>query len=252
MQRKNTRLGWQPDLPDHRDQHYEASRSRIRRLPARLDLRPLCPPVLDQGNLGSSSACAVANLLYFRQLAAQDGNAAPPSRLFLYYNARELAGNTAFDAGASLRDTIKSAIRLGVCQESKWPYEPARYAKKPVSGAYLAAIKPTIASYQRIPANVGQLRSAIANGHPILIGFTAYQSLESPGVARDGVIPMPSPLESPIGGHALLAVGYDDILEAFIVMNSWGEKWGHHGYGTLPYAYLTTPGLGGDYWRVGE
>ena len=53
-----------------------------------------------------------------------------------------------------------------------------------------------------------------------------------------------------VGGHAVLAVGYDDASQAFIVRNSWGVGWGQEGYFTMPYAYLTTRALSSDFWTI--
>jgi len=48
----------------------------------------------------------------------------------------------------------------------------------------------------------------------------------------------------------VLAVGYDDASQRFLVRNSWGSGWGQAGYFTLPYAYLTTRGLASDFWTL--
>jgi len=53
-----------------------------------------------------------------------------------------------------------------------------------------------------------------------------------------------------LGGHAVMAVGYDDSSQRFIVRNSWGKGWGLGGYFTLPYAYLTDANLADDFWTV--
>ena len=58
-------------------------------------------------------------------------------------------------------------------------------------------------------------------------------------MAHSGVLQMPQPDEQVLGGHAVLAVGYDDASQRFIVRNSWGTDWGQAGYFTMPYAYLT-------------
>jgi len=47
-----------------------------------------------------------------------------------------------------------------------------------------------------------------------------------------------------------MAVGYEDSQQRFLVRNSWGEGWGTKGYFTLPYAYLTQPGLASDFWTI--
>ena len=69
-------------------------------------------------------------------------------------------------------------------------------------------------------------------------------------VAHTGVVPMPVPREHVLGGHAVLAVCYDDAEQSFIVRNSWGDHWGNGGYFTMPYAYLTERSLSSDFWTI--
>jgi C1A family cysteine protease len=61
---------------------------------------------------------------------------------------------------------------------------------------------------------------------------------------------MPGPSERAVGGHAVLAVGYDDASQTFLVRNSWGTGWGMAGYFSMPYTYLIQPGLSEDLWTI--
>ncbi len=69
-------------------------------------------------------------------------------------------------------------------------------------------------------------------------------------MAKTGNMPMPKSGENPIGGHAVLAVGYDNEDRVFIVRNSWGEGWGDAGYFYMPYAYLLDDNLSDDLWTI--
>jgi C1A family cysteine protease len=69
-------------------------------------------------------------------------------------------------------------------------------------------------------------------------------------VAETGHASLPRPGERAIGGHAVMAVGYDDAKQWFIIRNSWGDQWGMKGYFTLPYAYLTDENLASDFWTI--
>jgi C1A family cysteine protease len=94
------------------------------------------------------------------------------------------------------------------------------------------------------------MEGCLADGFPFVFGFTVYDSFEGAQVAQTGVVPMPQPGENVVGGHCVVAVGYDSVKRVFIIRNSWGTKWGMKGYCTMPYEYLVSPQLASDFWTV--
>jgi C1A family cysteine protease len=249
MNRKIKRYGWIPDLPDRRDHLYAVPSTILLKLPPMVDLRPQCPPVYDQGQLGSCTANAIAAAIEFERMK-QGLQDFIPSRLFIYYDERAMEGTIASDSGAQIRDGIKSVAKQGACPESEWPYDISKFAVQPASQCYQDALKDRAVQYSRVARNLDQMKGCLASGYPFVLGFTVYPSFESPEVAQSGIAPMPQPGEAPIGGHAVLAAGYDDGQQRFIVRNSWGTGWGMAGYFTLPYGYLTDRGLSSDFWTI--
>jgi C1A family cysteine protease len=250
MERKVQRYGWVPDLPDARDHMYAAPQRVLATLPSQVDLRPQCPPVVDQGALGSCTANAIANAHLFNQRKQMAAQSFLPSRLFIYYNERVMEGTVNSDSGAMIRDGIKSIAKQGVCPETQWPYIIDKFTRKPMQACYKEALKHQAVSYQRLVQTLTQLKGCLASGYPFVLGFTVYESFESQQVAQTGTVPMPAAGEQVLGGHAVLAVGYDDSTQRFIVMNSWGTDWGMHGFFTMPYAYFTDTNLSDDFWTV--
>ncbi len=241
-------FGWVPDLPDQRDILYSAVQPIPARLPARADLRPGCSPVEDQGPLGSCTGNAIAGAVEF--LERKNGvRFVNVSRLFIYYNERVLEHTTRSDSGAMIRDGIKTVVKQGVCSERKWPYVIAKFTVKPPVECYREALDHQVTSYQRI-LTVDEMRACLARGFPFVFGFTVYESFQSQQVAQTGVVSLPQPGERVVGGHAVLAVGYDDPHRRFIVRNSWGARWGMRGYFTLPYDYLANRDLADDIWTI--
>ena len=242
--------GWTPDLPDHRDQVYQAPLATLGPLPAQVDLRGACPPVFNQGNLGSCTANAIAAALQFDQMKQKESDVFTPSRLFIYYSERAIEHTIAEDSGAMIRDGIKSVAKQGAPHEKIWPYNAKQFRKKPTKAAYKDARRHPAVLYQRLVQEVQQLRGCLAAGFPFVFGFTVYSSFESSEVAKTGRVPMPTPKEKVLGGHAVLAVGYEHANERFIVRNSWGADWGLDGYFTMPYDYLLNSNLSDDFWTI--
>jgi len=263
MPRTIARFGWVRDLPDQRDLAYSAPLAMLRHLPAHIDLRPQCPPVYDQGRIGSCTANAIGAAIQFDRMKLGKTPDFVPSRLFIYYNERAMEGHIAFDAGAQIRDGIKSVNKLGVCTEPDWPYidTPAEYdggpfpadspeAQRPPDDCYEKALRFRVMLYQRLNQSLSQLKSCFASGYPFVFGFTVYDSFfEEQGVQKV-TIPLPSDNDSVLGGHAVMAVGYGDAQRVFIVRNSWGVDQGDHGYFYMPYSYVTEPNLASDFWTI--
>jgi hypothetical protein len=247
MYRTASHYGWKPDLPDQRDRKYAAPKTQ--QLPSKVDLSSQCPPVYDQGQLGSCSANAIGGAFQF-ELMRQKAPDFVPSRLFIYYNERSIENTIDKDSGAQIRDGIKSVANLGVCPETSWPYVVSEFAVKPFAVCYTDALKHTAVSYERIAQQLDQMRGCLADGFPFVAGFTVYSSFEGPVVAKNGILGMPQASESVVGGHAVLVVGYDDAAKTFLVRNSWGPNWGQAGYFTMPYDYLTNENLASDFWTI--
>ena len=244
----NSWYGWLPDRPDHRDKLYAAIARAPRKLPASVDLRPLCSPVEDQGALGSCTANAlVGNLEFLAKKAGQP--VTDLSRLFVYYNERVLEGSVASDSGAFLRDGVKTLVKQGVCTEKRWPYAIAKFAAKPPATCYKEASDHQVISYHRI-VTLREMKMCLAEGYPFVFGFTVYEAFESATVAKSGKLNMPKPTESAVGGHAIMAVGYNDATKRLTIRNSWGDDWGLAGYFTMPYDYAASRDLSDDFWTI--
>ena len=237
--------GWIPDRPDHRDYLYSAIAPKVK-LPTRIDLRGEDSPIENQGRLGSCTANALAGHLQFlEKITGQSYK--DLSRLFIYYNERALEGTISFDSGAMIRDGIKGLAKFGVCPESSWPYDITQFTRKPSAACYKEGLKRRIVSYQRLET-LNEMLNCLAEGFPFVFGFTVYESFESLKVAKTGLVPMPKKSERALGGHAVMAVGYDQKQKRFIVRNSWSAQWGQAGYFTMPYAYFES--LASDFWTI--
>lgn len=215
--------------------------------PAKVDLRPKCPPVYDQGELGACTAFTIAKGLREFKQTQRGGKPVPMSALWFYYEERAMAGTTAKDAGATIADGMKVLTRKGAAPEFYWPYAEAKFAVKPPAQAYAEAPKWKLAKAYHL-ASLEDVKTSIANGHPVAMGFACYPSFDR--IGDDGKMPLPGAAERSDGGHAALAVGYDDARKVLIVRNSYGKAWGDAGHFYMPYAFAADREQVDEYWTA--
>jgi len=286
---KNYKFGWVRDFPDFRDYTIEndsispklekldvqssistmVGNLKIKEtgeltLPSSVDLREWCSKIENQEDIGSCTAHAAVGLVeYFERRAF--GKHIDASRLFLYKVTRNLLGFKR-DTGAYLRSTMAALALFGVPPEKYYPYITENFDDEPTAFCYSFANNYKSIQYFKldVPNTDGDLllkriKSFIAAGIPSMFGFSVYDSIEQS--RNDGKIPFPSNVEKIIGGHAIVAVGYDDSMTieniyskektvgALLIRNSWGEDWGDKGYGWIPYEYILKS-IAVDWWII--
>ena len=203
-------------------------------LPSRVDLRDRCSPVGDQQELGACTAFAVGRGLRECLQRLRGEAPPPPSPLFLYYETRRLRGTPDRDSGATITDAMHAIAGAGVAPEAAWPYDLDAFAAQPPASAYADAVAWRLASGTQL-AGLDDMKSALARSQPVAFGMCIYSYFRDLGA--EGKLAMPQDGDIMVGGHAVLAVGYDDPQRVLIVRNSFGERWGAAGYFYLPYAY---------------
>lgn len=241
--------GWKPDTRDDRDLLTPLEVAKP--YPPSVDLSALMPPVYDQGQLGSCTANAIA-AAFDTARSKQGEKFETPSRLAIYYNERKMEGDVSEDAGAAIRDGIKTLKTNGAGPEALWPYVISKFTEAPPAKYVKAAFKYEAISYARVGRSVNAMQAVLAFGRPFVFGFTVYESFESQEVANTGMLAMPESGEQIVGGHAVVANGYKTIhgIQYAKVRNSWGRDWGQAGHFWMPFQYLMTAHLSSDFWVI--
>lgn len=251
--------GWKKQTEDVRDYGFDRfvqiKNLNTTALPPIVSNRKWCSAVQDQGQLGSCTGNAWTGLLQYNENKIGVGkNFKWLSRLFVYYNERELSNNQAVDSGAQLRDGATVIAKQGVPWEYMWPYDVSKFTDKPNQNCYNSALANTIHSYYALNT-LADMKTCLAAGQCFVFGFNVYQFFESQEMANTGILNMPTTEElssGPIGGHAVMAIGYNDNTQMFTIKNSWGTGWGLPGnltgYFGMPYQYMLTQAS--DWWTV--
>lgn len=248
------KYAWIKQKSDNRDfkfSNYAAEKNlQLENLPKKVNNMAYCSKVEDQGSLGSCTAQAWCSLLEYNQNKMNIGSGFhDESRLFVYFSERELDGNINIDCGSTLRSGAKAIAKYGCCPESMWPYNIQRFQERPPIECYDMAKKSIIHNYYSL-TNLQEMKACLAAGQCFVFGFMVYDYFESPQMAKYARLRFPKSNEQCRGGHAVMAVGYNDLSKTFLIRNSWGERWGKKGYFWMPYSYITNPNLADDFWTL--
>jgi C1A family cysteine protease len=201
-----------------------------------LDYSAQMQAVRDQGNEGSVVGFAMGYAIEFQVTKALSQTVRLSPRE-IYNLARTAEHSLTTDSGAIISDAVNVVKAQGAVADAVWPYKAGEYAAQPPP-AFAAATRYKVGRAAKVANTPDAIKTALAGVGPIVIGITVYQSFEAADVAKTGMVPLPKAGETLLGGHAVCIVGFDDTKKQFKFINSWGNAWGDHGYGYLPYGYI--------------
>ena len=240
-------LTYKRDPADSRDFLFKNVRPDLQEtlltLPSSYDHTKDMSPVKDQGQLGSCVGFAVAAMKEAQEKKEHEAELAKGKRgrkkeynyseSWLYWNSKRI-DPWPDEEGTSIRFAMKVLHKKGVPTEKAWPYKDVGDIGKPENWAKLVARWALIQSYWRI-STLGELKTALLDT-TVPIGIPCFYEIFF--VGSNGIVPYPANPNQIYGGHAVLAIAYDDTTKLIKFKNSWGKTWGAKGYGYLPYKYI--------------
>jgi len=214
-------------------------------LPPYVDLMPDVEEVEDQGTTSSCAANAAAAAMEIAYKRA--GQSKDFSRLFIYWFARQLGGVLG-DQGVYAKDICRALQENGVCLESTWDFILENIDVEPSVAAIMEAKEYPVYEYARLPESdiVTNLKKSVASGIPVL---TSIKTSVGFGVlGKDWKQHDWDPTLEYIGDHGVVIIGYDDVTQRFLALNSWGPGWGDGGFFGIPYSRIGNESYK-DYYR---
>ncbi|MBC7543713.1 MAG: C1 family peptidase, partial [Candidatus Sericytochromatia bacterium] len=177
---------------------------------------------------------------------------------FIYLWELKKEGTLGTDEGANISTGMDVLRDQGIAPEERFPYLTKAEQLDGSKVHTFVSMLPSLAVNQAARAfkettvtavpDLNGFKAALAKRKTIAFGISCFKSFESDAVKKTGIVPLPdAALEPFMGGHAILAVGYDDSKQHIIFRNSYGTAWGDKGYGYLPYTYFKADWVG-DAW----
>ena len=222
----------------------------VQALPTKIDLRKDMSPVRNQGNFGSCTSFATMGLQEY--LLKKQNRYVQQAPAFNWYQSRRQTGSKGIDNGVPTEFAVKMLDAYGSLPESDMPYLSAAKQKdeklrlgfltqQPTGEMTAKAKKNRIVTGYKTVTTLSAVKKSLSDGMPVVLAMRVFSSMGS--TPKSGLLPMPTNKDTFQGGHAVLAVGYDNAKRVVIVRNSWGSDWADGGYFYMPYEYLKYGGV---------
>lgn len=204
-------------------------------LPDSADLSEWAVPVGNQGSVGSCVAWSVGYAMTGLYANMTDKGGAPFAPMYMYSQIH--LSNTADGGGAYTSDAYDLLEEQGIAPKADYSGDDYVFTNSPTDAERAAALPYQTVDHTYLFSGAGQstsataVKTALADGKPVLIGLPVYSAFDELDDA-DQVVEASEVVPSSFrGNHAVLAVGYDST--GIQVQNSWGTNWGVDGFGTL-------------------
>lgn len=203
---------------------------------------PELTPISDQLKIGACASNACMDM--FEILDGLEGadTVEQMGRLWLYWLARYLVGDTDKDEGSYIRANLHQLRKVGAILEADFPYEYSNvFPVKVEADLYTMASNNRIESFYSITSEgkqrADEIELCLRTNHPVVFGtgvssgFTMYRG-------GGQVWFPPSDIK---GYHAMLIVGvrYQGGQRQFLLRNSWAKSWGDNGHVWVDESYIT-------------
>ena len=204
--------------------------------------------VQDQGQTSSCVGQALATAMEF-SWARKYLKLLNFSPMGIYALARKKRGWLSQDRGCYIRDAAEQMRDIGICLDSFHQFNLANLHKDLDQTAYEQCSRHRIQYMERLDRS--NVLEVLSDSRPVVGGITVYREcVFGEEAQRTGLIRTPRSGDILDGGHALCFTGFDIATGRLEGINSWGPRWGDHGWFSLPMEYLDNPTWSSDFWTL--
>jgi len=210
-------------------------------LPATVMLTSQVPPPGDQQDEGSCTGWAVAYAAKSFQEVVEE--AWSPTALNHQFSPSFIYNQTndGVDMGAWPSDALNLVVSKGADTMTSFPYVNGDYVTQPTAASFEHAAHFLAKSWSTLPISESSFKSVLAAHNIVIVAFDVLPDYMSLNATTNTVYD--DDAGGSLGGHVNALIGYDDSLQAFRFINSWGTNWGDAGYGWLAYSMITSAKL---------
>lgn len=237
--------------------------------PTAVDLRPLFPPVFDQGASPADISGALVSAFQFR-----DPDKFTGSRMFLEYNTQYLMERYQTESqkqnptDSQLHFSVVALLTYGLPLETDWPYNASSATSRPPDSLYASASKHKLLSVMN-PGQVDpdtELKNSLVGDFPWIVALKVdsswyYDPVISGTTSPDGTLItkgtgvisqqwQKSAFIPDMGHITVLVVGFDDSHQHWIARTSLGASMGDGGYYYFPYTFVTLENMVSLIWCI--
>ena len=209
-----------------------------------VNLREYCPPVQDQGMMGTCTAWATGYYTHTILDAVQNQRKNPSaaeaySAMWIYEQIKD-DGDEDCSNGSRIDHAFYLLQNQGNAKYNKVPYECGTDITQEQK-THAAQYK--IKEFQRVfdhneddgASKILKTRTSLMNKRPVAIGWGVTESFGN--IVGDTWINPNETVLNIQGYHAMAVIGYDDSKNggSFLLVNSWGTGWGDKGFAWVKY-----------------
>ncbi len=219
--------------------------SKYDEIPFKVDLSPYCPPVGDQGDIESCVGWAVGYNAMTMMRAIENGwtdkdtiKANAHSAMFIFNQIKERDCG----AGSKISKAIDLIMENGDCLAKDFDQDITDCSREPGEELMDEAKQYSIEDFMTLfeikadpKVKIYKVKQTLANQTPVVVGMSLKKNFYQ--LKKGAKFWWPDKgNKTPVGGHAMVVVGYNEAKKSFRLVNSWGTDWADGGFVDIKYA----------------